>query len=165
MAAPVREEIVDYRNPEPNWKANGAAYIWTRRLTFADFAAASTTGNKDIAGHVGGMLVEGAYAMLNTPFTGGTVGSATLSAGTTGSPTLYMAAQDVFSTNAATPTAPKALVGLTLVPGTYLGTAATPLALATVRFALVTTVANTSVLTAGVVDVFLRLRAMAYRAK
>jgi hypothetical protein len=166
MAAPTRQIIVDLDFTYPQrWKANGAAFIWTRRVYFRDFAAAAVTGDLDVVGFPGAVLVEGAYAMVNTPFTGGAAATATLSAGTTGSPALYMAAQDVFSTTAATPTAPKALVGLTLVPGTYLGTAATPLATSTVRFRLTTTVGNTNVLTAGVADVFLRLRATAYRAK
>jgi hypothetical protein len=166
VAAPTRQIIVDLDFTFPaRWKANGAAFMWTRRVYFRDFAAAALTGDLDVVGFPGGVVIEGAGALVNTPFSGGAAATATLSAGTTGSPALYMAAQDVFTTTAATPTAPKALVGLTLVPFTFLGTAATPLALSTVRFRLTTTVGNTNVLTAGVADVFLRLRAVAYRAK
>lgn len=129
--------------------------LWTRRFHYADFAAAAATGNKDISGFPGGLVIEGAWAWLITNFTGGGAGSATLSIGTTGSPALYVAATSVFSG------ARKALVGLTLVPGTFLNPT-TPTDSATVRFQLIANV-NTNLLTAGAVDVYLRLRAVSLR--
>ena len=147
--------VVDPRAPEPNWKQNAGSQLWTRRLYFSSFAAAATTGNVDIAGFPGGIEIEGAYAWLITNFTGGGAATATLSIGTTSSAAAYMAATSVFSG------ARKQLVGLTLVPGTFLN-ATTPTASATVRFALVASV-NTNLLTAGSVDVFLKLRSASLR--
>jgi hypothetical protein len=144
------------RAAEPDWTQAGPSQLWTRRLYFSQFAAAATTGNLDIAGFPAGMVIKGAYAWLIANFTGGAVGSATLSIGTTGAATAYMAATSVFTG------ARKQLVGLTQVPGLFLN-ATTPTAAGTVRFALVTTVANTNALTAGAVDVFLDLAAVPLR--
>ena len=167
MTAPVRQFPIDYdKSVAPRWEANNGACVWTRRVYFSNFAAAALTGNLDIGGFgPGPIVIEGCWAIVNTPFAGGAAATATLSAGTTASPALYMAATNVFTTTGATPTAPVVNVGLTLVPGTMLATAATPLNTATVRFQLVTTVGNTNVLTAGVADVYLRLRPCTYRAK
>ena len=164
MTAPVRQCIVDLDTSYPSrWKANGAAFLWTQRIYFNEYNAASTTTNFDLTGFPGLAVIEGAWVLVNTNFTGGGAGSATFSVGTTGSPALYVAATSVFAT-AATKTVPVALVGLTLVPGTYLGTAATPAAAATVRTQLISNV-NTNLLTAGVLDLFIKLRYTAYRAK
>jgi hypothetical protein len=167
MAAPVRQFPIDYdKAVAPRWEANNGSCVFTRRVYFSQFAAAALTGDLDMGGFgPGPIAVEGAWLILNTPFSGGAAATATMSAGTTGSPALYMAATDVFTTNAATPTAPKVNVGLTLVPGTMLATAATPLATATIRLRLTTTVGNTNVLTAGVADFYVRLRPVTYRAK
>jgi hypothetical protein len=163
MAAPVRKIIVDVDAATPwRWKANGGAGVFTERVYFRDFAAAATTANLDLTGFPGGIVIEGAFVMFNTNFTGGAVATCTMSVGTTGSPAAYVAATTVFS--GATVTAPIANVGLTLVPGTFLN-AATPLGAGTVRVQLITTVANTNALTAGVADIWLRLRAVAFRAK
>jgi hypothetical protein len=165
MAAPVRQCIVDLDASYPErWKANGAAFLWTQRLYFSQYAAAATTGNFDISGFPGLAVIEGAWVLLSQNFTGGAVATSTFSVGTTASPALYVAATTVFAT-AATKTAPTALVGLTLVPGTYLGTAAAPASSATIRTQVVTTVGNTNVLTAGQLDLYVRLRFTAYRAK
>lgn len=129
--------------------------LWTRRFSYLDFAAAATTGNKDVTGFPGGLAIEGAFFWLITNFTGGGAGSATLSAGTTGSATAYVAATSVFTG------ARKAVVGVTIVPGTFLD-ATTPTGAGTIRFALVSDV-NTNLLTAGTVDVYVRLRAVSLR--
>ena len=164
MAAPSRQMIVDLDMAFPaRWKANGAAFVWTERIYFNNYNQASTTTNFDLLGFPGGVMIEGAWVLVNTNFTGGGAGSATFSAGTTGTPTLYVAATSVFAT-AGTKTVPVALVGAAQVPGTFLGTAATPLASATVRTQLVVNV-NTNLLTAGVLDFYMRLRACTYRAK
>ena len=142
---------VDWKRQNVSWAQDDSAMLWRRRLYFSDFAAAATTGNKDIASFPGGLLIEGAFFWLITNFTGGGAATATLSAGTTGSAAAYVAATDVFAG------ARKAIVGLTLVPGTFLN-ASVPTDSATVRFALVASV-NTNLLTTGSVDVYLRLRA------
>lgn len=147
--------VVDPRAPEPNWRQDGGSQIWQRRLYFSQFAAAATTGNVDIGGFPGGLMIEGAGAWLITNFAGGGSATATLSIGTTASAAAYFAATSVFSG------ARKLMVGKTLVPATALN-ASTPTAAGTVRFQLITDT-NTNVLTTGAVDVFLWLRSLALR--
>lgn len=152
---PNRPLVVSPRVRAVNWVQDQGTQLWTRRFSFKDFAAAATTGNKDVDGFPGGLTIEGAFFWLITNFTGGGAGSATLSAGTTGSAAAYVAATSVFTG------ARKAVVGLTLVPGTFLN-ASTPTDSGTIRFALVSDV-NTNLLTAGAVDVYVRLRAASLR--
>jgi hypothetical protein len=163
VAAPLRKIIVDTRAPEPNWKMLGPAQVFTQRIYFSQFASAATTVNLDLLNFPGHVVIEGAWFLFNVNWTGGAVASATLSAGTTGSPTLYVAATSVFS--GATLPLPLINVGVTQVPGTYLGTAATPGAFSTIRIQLVVAGANANALTAGQADFFVRLRAMIYRQK
>jgi hypothetical protein len=163
MAAPVRKIIVDVDAATPwRWKANGGTGLFTERVYFRDFAAAGLTGNLDLTGFPGALVIEGAWVMFNTNFTGGAVATCTMSVGTTATPTAYVAATTVFT--GATVTAPIVNPGVTIVPGTFLN-ATTPLGAGTVRVQVVTTVGNTNALTAGVADIWLRLRAVAYRAK
>lgn len=163
MAAPVRQTIVDQDATFPSrWKTNGAAFLWTVRLNFKSFAAAALTADQDFTGFVGGSVIEGAFLLFNQNWTGGAVATATLQVGTTATPNLYVAATSVFA--GATTTAPLPIVGLTLVPGTFLN-AANPMGAGTVRVRLTTTVANTNALTAGVADLYIRLRFPFFRAK
>jgi hypothetical protein len=158
----VQKINVNPGNPEARWSPNGPGGLFMERFSYKDFSAAATTVNKDITGFPGYILIEGAFVMFNVNFTGGSVGSATISVGTTGTPTAYVAAASVFSGAAAT--APLVLPGTTIVPGTFLG-GATPAAIATVRVQLVVTGANANTLTAGVCDVYLNLRAVNFRPK
>jgi hypothetical protein len=140
--------------------------LFRKRIYFTDFSAAATTVNLDTqAGQVwatsfpAGLEIMGAYFSVVTNFTGGAVATATLAAGTTGSPGAYVAATSVFSGS------PKINVGLTQVPGTFLSGAATYpfVGNATVRIQLVTTGANASALTAGKADFYMRLQAASVR--
>ena len=164
-------------NPEalrvnPKWYIQDALYVdqWTllfrKRVYFTDFAAAATTVNLDTqlgqsvwTQFPAGLEILGAYFSFSQNFTGGAVGSCTLSAGTTGSPAAYVAATSVFTG------APKINVGLTQVPGTFLsGSGSYPFTgNGTVRIQMVTTVANTNALTAGRADFYMRLQAASIR--
>jgi hypothetical protein len=165
MAAPVRKIIIDQDATFPSrWKTNGAAFLFQQRIYFSNFNAATLTTNFDLTGFPGGVLIEGSFFLLNTEFSGGAAATATISAGTTASPAAYVVATNVFTGAGATPTAPLPIVGLTIVPGTFLNQT-TPLAAGTIRIQLITTVGNTNVLTKGVIDYSARLRAPFYRAK
>jgi hypothetical protein len=126
-------------------------------LSFKNFATAATTVNYDITGFTGGLLILGAFIVPRINFTGGGAATATMSVGTTGTPTAYVAATTVFSG-----AQPRSIVGVTQVPGTYLGGAATPLAASTVRIQLICDV-NCSLLTAGLADIFMMLAATSAR--
>jgi hypothetical protein len=141
------------------WRENQETKLWTRRYQWGDFAAAATAKVIDVTNFRAGALIEGAFILLVQNFTGGGNATATFSAGTTGAATAYINAQDVFSGAAAND--PITRHGATLVPGTALNETH-PTASATVRFTLTTSV-NTNLLTAGIVDVFLRLRFIAMR--
>lgn len=141
------------------WRENETSKLWTRRYQWGDFAAAAVTKVVDVVNFRAGAIIEGAFLLLVQNFTGGGAGSATFSAGTTGSATAYINAQNVFAGAAAND--PIFRVGATLVPGTALN-ATHPAQSATVRFTLTTDV-NTNLLTAGILDVFLRLRFIALR--
>lgn len=144
---------------------DGPSRIIRQRLSFAMFSAAATTVNLDVqladpwTKFPGGIIIKGAWFVCVENWTGGSVSAATLSAGTTASATAYIAAGSVFSG-----TNPRAIVGATQVPGTYLGLAATPLASGTVRVQLVTTTANANALTAGKTDFFMELQATSARS-
>lgn len=146
--------IVSPRKRAVPIEQDDSTLLWTRRLYVADFAAAATTGNKDIV-FPGGLEIVGAYFWLITNFTGGGAGTATLSAGTTADAVAYVAATSVFSG------ARKIVTGKTLVPGTFLN-ASTPTDAGTIRFALVGDV-NTNLFTAGTVDVYVRFQAVSLR--
>lgn len=137
--------------------ANGAAKIFRRRFKYSDFSAAATTGNNDTIIFPGGVRIASAWMSLITAFSGGSVGSCTISMGTTGSAATYLGATNVF-TGATAGGAVTIAAGAGL--GAFAGANATPNALGTVRVACVTSVANTSALTAGVIDVFLTLQAV-----
>ncbi len=141
------------------WRQNESAKLWYRRYQYGDFATAATTLVKDVTNFPGGAIIEGAYIALIQNFTGGGNATATFSAGTTGSATAYINAVDVFTGAAAFQ--PLMRAGATLVPGTPLN-ATNPAAAATVRFTLTTSV-NTNLVTAGILDVFLKLTFIALK--
>lgn len=151
--------FVDYWRKGFHWRENEGTKLWTRRYQWGDFTAAATSKVIDVTNFRAGALIEGAFILLVQNFTGGGNATATFSAGTTGAATAYVNAQDVFAGAAAFD--PIFRAGATIVPGTALN-ATHPTPSATVRFTLTTSV-NTSLLTAGIVDVFLRLRFVAIR--
>lgn len=139
----------------------GSLYF-RKRVYFTDFSAAATTVNLDVqqpapwTNFPAGLEIEGAGISLVTNFTGGAVATATLSIGTTGTPTAYVAATTVFSG------AYKTIPGAAIVPFTMLVGTGSP-AQATVRVQLVVTGANANALTAGKADIYLKLRAVSVR--
>lgn len=139
----------------------GSLYF-RKRVYFNDFSAAATTVNADVqfpnpwTHFPSGIEIEGAGLSLVTNFTGGGVTAATLSIGTTGAPTLYLVATDVFTG------AYKTMTGAFIAPFTFLAGAGAP-AQSTVRLQLVTTTANANLLTAGKADIYLKLRAVSIR--
>lgn len=139
----------------------GSLYF-RKRVSFQDFSAAATTVNLDVqqpdpwTRFPAGLEIEGAGIALVTNFTGGAVSAATLSIGTTGAATAYVAATSVLTG------AFKTIVGATLVPFTRLEGTGAP-AVSTVRVQLVTTSANANALTAGKADIFLKLRAVSLK--
>lgn len=148
---------------DPKWQGDrtivdGGSILVKRRLNFGDFSAAATTVNMDtqpgqtwLTTFPAGSVIEGAYIFQVTNWTGGAIASATLSVGTTASPAVYVAATSVFTG------APKPLVGLTQVPGTFVN-ATTPLSLGTIRVQLIVGGGNANTLTSGKADLFLQLR-------
>jgi hypothetical protein len=151
--------FVDYWSKAFKWRENQESKLWTRRYQWGDFAAAAVTKVIDVTNFRAGAIIEGAFILLVQNFTGGGAGSATFSAGTTAAATAYINAQNVFAGAAAND--PIFRAGATLVPGTALN-ATHPIQSATVRFTLTADV-NTNLLTAGIVDVFLRLRFVAIK--
>ena len=146
-----RPIIVSPRTRAANWQQDAETRLFKRRMSYQAFAAAATTGDLDITGFPGGVEILGCWISLVTPFTGGGVGTATLSVGSTGTPDLYLTAASVFAT------AGRILVGVTLLPGTFVGGAATPLAAGTIRVRL-TVDTLTNALTAGQADLFVRFQ-------
>lgn len=152
MAGRVQQLFINYLKRSFNWDENEGEKLWSRRFAAAAWSAAATTVNVDINTFNASVEILGAYAWLAQNFTGGAVATATLSVGTVGTPTAYINVQNVFAG------APTQRPGVTIVPGTFLNAPAN--ASGTVRFQLIVTGANASVLTTGVVDVFLILRAV-----
>jgi len=114
-------------------------------VTYKSLAAAAVTGDLDLV-VPRGTIVHGAFIRSRQDFLGGGVATATLSMGTTGGPTNWVAAVSVFSGS------PKTLPGTTLVPGTFIATSAP----ASMRVRLTCDI-NTNLLTQGNADVFVML--------
>lgn len=154
--------IVSPKTLGDNFIIDQGSLYFRKRVYFNDFSAAATTVNLDVqqpdpwTRFPAGLEIEGAGISLVTNFTGGAVSAATLSVGTTGSATAYVAATDVFTG------AYKTIKGATLVPFTMLAGTGAP-AVSTVRVQLVTTTANANALTAGKADIYLKLRAVSIR--
>lgn len=148
----------------PDFDTDRESRVWRKRLKMSaggvgDFNTAATTANLDMF-FPGGFIIERAYLSLIVPFSGGSVSAATLSIGSTGTPTTYLAATNVFTGATASGNVTVAAgAGL----GNPLGGVATPTAVSTVRFQLITTTANANTLTAGTADVYLVLRALSLR--
>lgn len=148
---------VDPKNYGDNLQADYGPKWLRKRVYFTDFAKAATTADLDTqAGQTvwtqfpAGDMVLGAFISLVTNFAGGGSATATLSIGTVASPAAYVAATSVFSG------APKIVVGLTQVPGTFVtGSGSYPfVGNGTIRVELITDT-NTNVLTTGKADIYL----------
>lgn len=135
------------------WRQNQETRLWTRRFYYSQFSAAAGSATLDLTNFPAGLAIEGAFCWIKAAFTGGAVSATAFSAGTTGSATAYINAVDVFTAASLTKQ------GATLTPGTMLNMT-TPNGAGTVRLTIATTTANTNALTAGAVDLFLRLRAV-----
>lgn len=147
--------IVDSLRYGFRWREGQEAKLWHRRFYVAQFSAAAVTKVIDVTTFPGGMLVEGGHATLIQNFAGGGASTCVLSAGTTGATTKYINAQNIFT--GASAGVVVGILGATQVPGIFLNTSA-PSGLGTVRFT-VTADVNTNLLTTGIIDIFLRLRA------
>lgn len=159
-----RAIIVSPKQYEAAFDADGADAIVRISLNYLDFAAAALTGNYDIPNWPGGIIVQDVFGILRQNFTGGAVGSATLSFGATATPTDLAGAVSVFSGAPAALWTANANKGSRISsPATAFVNASTPWASGTIRFQLITTVANTNALTQGKVDIFLMLRAASVR--
>lgn len=154
---PVRKIIVNRKRYVDMLTQDENSILFWKRVSFKDFAAASTTTNLDLTGFPGSLVVEGGFLSLVQVFAGGGAGSATLSMGTTVSATAYVTASNVFTgaTN-------KIYVGATIVPGTMLTAATDATGPGTLRIQLVSNV-NTNLLTTGKADLYLRMRAVSIR--
>lgn len=144
---------------------DGPSIYWRKRIYFSDFNAAATTTNLDVqqpspwTKFPAGIEIEGAGLSLITAFSGGGIATYTISAGTTGAATKYIAATNVFTGATA---GGATTVGAAQVPFTMLNGTAAPSA-ATIRVQGISTVANTNTATAGKCDIYLKLRAVSVR--
>jgi hypothetical protein len=165
MVASNRQVAIDGRAPEPNWRQMGGWQAYVRRIYFNSppfNTTAGLTGNLDLTGFPGGLMIRGAFVIFTQNWTGGSVATATISVGTVASPAAFVAATTVFS--GATPiTTPVVNAGLTQVPGVFLATP--PIGQGTVRVQLITTVGNINTLTAGRADIYLMLSAVNINVK
>lgn len=152
--------VVDRKRFDLPLEADANSIVFRKRVTYPDFAAAATTGNLDLSGFPGGLVLERCYMSLITAFSGGAVSACTLSAGTTSSAATYLGATNVF-TGATAGGAVTVAAGAGL--GSFLGANATPTAKGTIRIQCLTTSANTNVLTAGKADLYFVLRAFSVR--
>lgn len=155
MAAPGRKVKVDFPGWKTNWNAGRSAGIWRTRVGYGEFTSvAATTGTKDFSIFPGGLMVVGAFIWVATKFLGGAISAVTLALGSTGTADLYSTAADAFANSGVI------LPGKTIVPGTFIGGAAAPNELGTVRLTIVSTTANLTALTQGVADIHFILRAV-----
>jgi hypothetical protein len=150
----LRKVIVNPQTREPNFNVNTAGAILQQRLNWKDpiFQVAATTINYDITGIPGGAQIECAFIRNGANWTGGAIGTATLSMGSTGSPTAYASAVSVFAGS------PKDVPATVLSRPTWVSGTATPNAAGTIRVQLVLTGANGNALLTGWADVFIWLR-------
>jgi hypothetical protein len=154
---PVRKIIVNRKRYMDMLTQDESAILFWKRVSFKDFAAASTTTNLDLTGFPGSLLVEGGFISVVQLFSGGGAGSATLSVGTTVSATAFVTASNVFTgaTN-------KIYVGAAIAPGTMLTAATDATGPGTLRIQLASNV-NTNLLTFGKADIYVRFRAASIR--
>ena len=162
----IRNAIVSPKRLGEGFDEDGTAHVMRVALNYKDFAAASTTGNFDLVNFPGGLILEDCWAILRQEFSGGAVATATLSVGINGASTQFILAQNVF-TGAGAPlplgVAPAQKGVMYSSPTTVFLVQATPWTVGNIRVACVTSVANTNALTAGKVDLFLKLRASSVR--
>jgi glucose dehydrogenase len=81
-------------NPTPFWVK--------KTLTYADFEAVATTDDASVYTLPIGATVHQVVIKVNTPFTGGSLSTYTISLGVSGTVTKYLAATSVFSGTAIT---------------------------------------------------------------
>jgi hypothetical protein len=156
---PIANKVkVNPRYAEKDWDTDDAGQWYEQRLSWKDpiFQVAATTINYDITGFPAGAVIVGAFFRATQNWAGGTLASATFSAGTTGAPTAYIAATSVFTG------APIVKTGTTLVPGTFVN-AASPLLAGTIRTQLILS-ANGTNLTTGYIDFYFWLQFFKLRA-
>jgi hypothetical protein len=116
----------------------------------------ATTGNLDLLVQPG-IVFDEVFFILRKNFTGGAVSAATISAGTTASPTIYVLATSVFTGASAPIGVSNAQKGSAYTsPSTPFANPASPWASGTLRVQLVTTTANISALTQGWLELFVR---------
>lgn len=141
------------------WRENEGSKLLTRRYQYGDFSAAAVAKIIDITNIRAGAIIKGAFILLVQNFTGGGSSTCVFSMGTTGSATAYVNAANVFAGAAAND--PIFRPGATIVPGTAMN-ATHPTASATLRLTLTADV-NTSLLTAGILDIFVDVQFAAIR--
>lgn len=165
----IRPLKVQPKNSGDDFPTDANARVFRVRLKYNMFSTAATTANLDTltlptpniwTSFPGGLIVEDVRIGLITVFAGGSISACTLSVGTTGSATAYLGATNVFTgATAAGNVTPGAGASLNAM----LSGNATPNGVGTVRVQLVTTTANANALTSGVVDLYMRLRAISTR--
>jgi hypothetical protein len=124
-----------------------AGFTHRIRITLADITAlgAGTTGTIDAnAPGVDGHFMERVAAVSRTAIAGGSVSALTVSLGDSGSATRFGAAFDIFNKAAGTWIAPTDTK--TLLAGTFI-----------LKLAFTSTSANLNALTAGEIDILIRL--------
>jgi hypothetical protein len=161
----IRSFVASPRRYEQSWETNGASITSQISLSFQDYVpAAAATANFDIGNIPGGFIIEDAWAQLRTNFTGGSIGSATFSVGTTGSPTLYILATTVFAGSPVFVGVTNAQKGTAFTsPQTVFVNNALPPAVGTIRTQLIVST-NSNQLVAGKIDLFLQMRAVNAKA-
>lgn len=160
----IRSFVSSPKRYEQSWETDGGSLTTRISLSWLDFAVGATTANYDIGNIPGGFLIEDAWVVVRQNFTGGAVSAATMSVGSTGSPTIYVLATSVFSGAPVYIGQANAQKGAAFTsPATAFVNTALPPAVGTVRVQLVTTTANANALTAGKADLFMRMLATSVR--
>lgn len=161
----TRNMIIGPKQHEGPFQADGNDAFMRYTLGYKDFNAATTTTNFDLPNFPAGALIEDVFFVCRANFTGGGNASATISIGSTATPTLYVLAKSVFATT------PPQILGIVAAdkgtafssPQSNFVNQGNPFAQGTVRVQLITSV-NANLLTSGVVDVFIEIRGVSIRA-
>lgn len=164
MAAPVRLVVEDGRRIGEGSRivADSCARLWRRRFHYKDFSAAATTVNYDLTWPPL-VMFEGAFIWNIQNWTGGSVGTATLSVGTTGSPALWVAAASVFAVDRTI--LPGSTTFSTVSPGIFFASPAENAAGGVMRVQLILTGGNANTLTTGAADLYVKIRGVGLRQK
>lgn len=127
-------------------------YAVRKTLTYADFSAAALTKDVTVLTLEAGEKIRAVTIKHSTAFTGGAIATYTISVGIGGSVTKYAGAFNVFQAPGATVFQDANTAGIE-----NMGTTATPI----VAHAI-STVANLSAATGGVVDIFIEVQRLAH---